>query len=46
MTFARSFDGASIYFETHGEGVPLILSAGMGGRFWAPQMPSLPSDTS
>lgn len=43
MTFAKSFDGAPIYFETHGEGVPLILSAGMGGGggFWAPQIAKL-----
>jgi aminoacrylate hydrolase len=43
MTFATSFDGASIYFETHGEGAPLIFSAGMGGGggFWAPQIAEL-----
>ncbi|WP_398473130.1 pyrimidine utilization protein D [Tardiphaga sp.] len=43
MTFATSFDGASIYFETHGKGVPIVLSAGMGGGggFWAPQIEQL-----
>jgi aminoacrylate hydrolase len=43
MTHATAADGASIYYETHGSGTPVILSAGMGGGggFWAPQIAAL-----
>ena len=42
MPFA-SGDGADIYYEIHGQGTPIILSAGMGGggSFWAPQLDAL-----
>jgi aminoacrylate hydrolase len=42
MPFA-SGDGAEIYYEVHGRGTPIILSAGMGGSgsFWAPQVAAL-----
>lgn len=43
MTHASGADGASIYYETHGSGTPVILSAGMGGGggFWTPQIAAL-----
>jgi aminoacrylate hydrolase len=39
MAFAHG-DGADIYYEIHGRGTPVLLSAGMGGSgaFWAPQL--------
>jgi aminoacrylate hydrolase len=42
MPFA-SGDGADIYYEIHGQGTPIVLSAGMGGSgsFWAPQLAAL-----
>jgi len=44
MTFARGED-ADIYYEVHGRGTPVVLSAGMGGSgsFWAPQLDALAS---
>lgn len=42
MPITRSGD-ADLYFEVHGQGTPVLLSAGMGGsgRFWAPQLDAL-----
>ncbi len=42
MPFANGA-GAEIYYETYGEGVPIVMSAGMGGSgsFWAPQIEAL-----
>jgi len=42
MAFARG-DNADIYYEIHGQGTPIVLSAGMGGSgsFWAPQLDAL-----
>jgi len=42
MAFARGKD-AEIYYEVHGRGTPVLLSAGMGGSgsFWAPQLEAL-----
>jgi aminoacrylate hydrolase len=42
MAFARGSD-ANIYYEIHGAGTPVVLSAGMGGSgsFWAPQLEAL-----
>lgn len=42
MAFARG-DGADIYYEVHGRGTPILLSAGMGGSgsFWEPQFAAL-----
>jgi aminoacrylate hydrolase len=44
MAFARGKD-AEIYYEVHGHGTPVLLSAGMGGSgsFWAPQLDALAS---
>jgi aminoacrylate hydrolase len=44
MAFARG-DDADIYYEVHGHGTPIVLSAGMGGSgsFWAPQLEALAS---
>lgn len=40
MAFASGAGNHPIYFETYGTGIPIILSAGMGGggAFWAPQL--------
>ncbi len=42
MAFARGRD-AEIYYEIHGRGTPILLSAGMGGSgaFWATQLEAL-----
>lgn len=42
MAFARGKD-AEIYYEVHGRGTPVLLSAGMGGSgsFWTPQLEAL-----
>jgi aminoacrylate hydrolase len=42
MAFARG-ENADIYYEVHGHGTPIVLSAGMGGSgsFWAPQLDAL-----
>ncbi|RXT48319.1 pyrimidine utilization protein D [Bradyrhizobium betae] len=42
MAFARGKD-AEIYYEVHGHGTPVLLSAGMGGSgsFWALQLEAL-----
>ncbi|MGY8710776.1 pyrimidine utilization protein D [Bradyrhizobium sp. 18BD] len=42
MAFARG-ENADIYYELHGHGTPIVLSAGMGGSgsFWAPQLGAL-----
>lgn len=42
MAFARG-ENADIYYEVHGHGTPVALSAGMGGSgsFWAPQLDAL-----
>ncbi len=44
MAIARGED-ADIYYEIHGRGTPVVLSAGMGGSgsFWAPQLEALTS---
>lgn len=41
--YTKASDGAEIYYETHGSGTPIVLSAGMGGSgsFWAPQTAAL-----
>jgi aminoacrylate hydrolase len=38
-----SGDGADIYYEIHGQGTSILLSAGMGGSgsYWAPQVEAL-----
>ncbi|MET0969497.1 MAG: pyrimidine utilization protein D [Tardiphaga sp.] len=43
MTIASGADGAQIYYEIHGSGTPVVLSAGMGGGggFWTPQIAAL-----
>lgn len=43
MTLATAGDGAEIYYETHGDGDTIVMSAGMGGggAFWTPQLASL-----
>jgi aminoacrylate hydrolase len=43
MTYASGAGGAQIYYEVHGSGTPIVLSAGMGGGggFWAPQIAAL-----
>jgi aminoacrylate hydrolase len=45
MPFANGA-GAQIYYETHGGGSPIIMSAGMGGSgsFWTPQIEALADD--
>lgn len=42
MPTTRSGD-ADLYYEVHGKGTPILLSAGMGGsgRFWQPQLDAL-----
>jgi aminoacrylate hydrolase len=42
MPYANSGD-ADIYYEIHGNGTPIVLSAGMGGSgsFWTPQIAAL-----
>jgi len=42
MPYAPCGD-AEIYYELHGEGTPILLSAGMGGSgsFWTPQVTAL-----
>jgi aminoacrylate hydrolase len=42
MPTTRSGD-AELYYEVHGAGTPILLSAGMGGsgRFWQPQLAAL-----
>jgi aminoacrylate hydrolase len=42
MPYANSGD-ADIYYEIHGHGTPIVLSAGMGGSgsFWTPQIAAL-----
>lgn len=42
MPTTRSGD-ANLYYEVHGRGTPVLLSAGMGGsgRFWQPQLEAL-----
>ena len=42
MAFARG-NSADIYYEVHGRGTPVLLSAGMGGSgaFWEPQLEAL-----
>ena len=43
MTLAKTADGAEIYYETHGSGEAIVMSAGMGGggAFWTPQVAAL-----
>jgi aminoacrylate hydrolase len=43
MPHASGADGAQIYYEVHGSGTPILLSAGMGGggAFWTPQIAAL-----
>ncbi|MDB5656485.1 MAG: putative aminoacrylate hydrolase RutD [Tardiphaga sp.] len=40
---AKASDGAEIYYETHGSGDAIVMSAGMGGggAFWTPQLAAL-----
>lgn len=42
MPYANGGD-ADIYYEIHGRGTPIVLSAGMGGSgsFWTPQLAAL-----
>jgi aminoacrylate hydrolase len=42
MPYANGGD-ADIYYEIHGQGTPIVLSAGMGGSgsFWTPQIAAL-----
>lgn len=42
MAYATS-NGTDIYYEVHGTGSPIVLSAGMGGSgaFWTPQLAAL-----
>jgi aminoacrylate hydrolase len=42
-TVAKADDGAEIYFESHGSGPAIVMSAGMGGggAFWTPQVAAL-----
>jgi aminoacrylate hydrolase len=41
--YTNGHDRAKIYYETHGSGTPIVLSAGMGGSgsFWTPQLAAL-----
>ena len=43
MTVARASDGAEIFYESHGSGDAIVMSAGMGGggAFWTPQVAAL-----
>lgn len=43
MPYATAAAGAEIYFERHGTGTPILMSAGMGGSgaFWTPQIAGL-----
>lgn len=43
MPFAPLPDGDQIYYETHGEGPPLLIVTGLGGRagFWHGHLPQL-----
>jgi len=43
MPYADSADNAPIYYESHGSGTPILMSAGMGGGggFWTPQIATL-----
>jgi aminoacrylate hydrolase len=43
MPYASGVGGAEIYYEMHGSGTPIVMSAGMGGSgsFWAPQLAAL-----
>lgn len=43
MTHANGAGGAKIYYEVHGSGTAVVLSAGMGGGggFWTPQVAAL-----
>lgn len=43
MPYASAAAGAAIFYESHGEGTPILMSAGMGGSgsFWAPQIAAL-----
>lgn len=36
-------EAAGLYYEEHGSGPPLILSAGLGGsgNYWLPNLPAL-----
>lgn len=43
MPHATASAGAEIYYESHGTGTPILMSAGMGGSgaFWTPQVAGL-----
>lgn len=43
MPYAVAAAGAEIYYELHGSGAPILMSAGMGGSgaFWTPQIAGL-----
>jgi aminoacrylate hydrolase len=43
MAFAPLPDGDQLYYETHGDGPPLLLISGLGGRagFWQPHISEL-----
>ena len=46
-TVAKAGDGAEIYYEAHGSGPVIVMSAGMGGggAFWTPQLAALSAAT-
>ena len=39
----KKINGINIYYETHGEGYPLVMTYGLGGncKFWAPNIQAL-----
>ncbi|MDB5572969.1 MAG: putative aminoacrylate hydrolase RutD [Tardiphaga sp.] len=43
MPYATAAAGAEIFYERHGAGTPILMSAGMGGSgaFWSPQIARL-----
>lgn len=43
MPYASAAAGAEIFYESYGEGTPILMSAGMGGNssFWTPQIATL-----
>ena len=46
MPFAEPSSGVEIFYETHGEGAPLLLVSGTGHdhAFWSGQLPALSAD--
>ncbi|MBI3827809.1 MAG: alpha/beta fold hydrolase [Candidatus Rokubacteria bacterium] len=43
MAYARTTDGVRIYYESHGEGTPVVLAYGIGGNadLWDVNLPAL-----